>query len=332
MTPNQHISFYKIARSGTVAALAFAATTFLQPSSALATDGETCISKPVTYVVGYKPGGESDVTARMQQEYFEAITGQPLVIHNRPGAGGATAWAQLNRFDGDGHTLMGTIVPHTVLQPAMKDVGYQTDDINNVYFFHYTPDAILVKADSPFETLNDLIEEAKADPGRITMGGSGTNSANHLATQIIKDLTGAATTYIPFRGSAPAITALLGGQIKAAMSYTTQGVKAGDQVRILAVATNERHPALPDVPTFKELGVDHVGGAFRGVAVPAGTPDGIRECLSGIIAQINANPDFQKRMNDAGYSVIDIPVGDVPAFVEQKKKEYQPAIAQLKSQ
>ncbi len=245
MTSNQHISFNKIARFGTVAAMAFAATTLMQSSTALAAEGETCISKPVTYVVGYKPGGESDVTARMQQEYFEAITGQPLVIHNRPGAGGATAWAQLNQFDGDGHTLMGTIVPHTVLQPAMKEVGYKTDDINNVYFFHYTPDAILVKADSPHQTLNDLIEEAKANPGRITMGGSGTNSANHLATQIIKDLTGAATTYIPFKGSAPTITALLGGQIKAAMSYTTQGVKAGDQVRILAVATNERHPALP---------------------------------------------------------------------------------------
>lgn len=320
------------ARTGTVAALALASAMLVLSPNGPAWAEETCITKPVNYVVGYKPGGESDITARMQQEYFEAITGQPLVIHNRPGAGGATAWAQLNRFDGDGHTLMGTIVPHTVLQPAMKDVGYQTDDINNVYFFHYTPDAILVKADSPFQSLDDLVEEAKANPGRITMGGSGTNSANHLATQIIKDLTGAATTYIPFRGSAPAITALLGGQIKAAMSYTTQGVKAGDQVRILAVATNERHPALPDVPTFKELGVDHVGGAFRGVAVPAGTPDDIRECLSGIIAQINANPDFQKRMNDAGYSVIDIPVRDVPAFVEQKKKEYQPAIAQLKSQ
>ncbi|MFG5384714.1 tripartite tricarboxylate transporter substrate binding protein [Yoonia sp. R2-816] len=288
-------------------------------------------SRAINYIIPFNPGGESDVTARFQQPFFEEITGQSVVIQSKPGAGGATAWAQLNGFDPDGHTIMNTIVPHTVLQPAMKDVGYQTADINNVFFFHYTPDAIVVKADSPYQTLQDLIDDASANPGTVTFGGSGTNTANHLASQIFMDMTGAITTYIPFRGSAPAMTAVLGGQIAAAMSYTTQGVKAGERVRTLAVATNERVAALPDAPTFKELGYDHVGGAYRGVAVPAGTPQDIQQRLSDILQQINANPDFQAQMTAAGYEVIDVPLGDVPGFIEERRAAYAPAIERLKS-
>ncbi|MEM9797158.1 MAG: tripartite tricarboxylate transporter substrate binding protein [Pseudomonadota bacterium] len=285
--------------------------------------------RPITYVIPFNPGGESDVTARFQQPFMEAILGQSVVIQSRPGAGGATAWAQLNSLEADGHTIMNTIVPHTILQPAMKDVGYQTDQIENVYFFHYTPDAILVPADSPFETLADLIAFATDNPGALTMGGSGTNTANHLASVIFGDLTGATVTYVPFSGSAPAMTAVLGGQIGGAMSYTTQAVKAGDQVRALAVATEDRVPALPDVPTFRELGIDHVGGAYRGVAVPAGTPDAVKQQLSDVIGQVNADPDFQRMMTEAGYQVVDIPLADIPAFIEERRAAYATAIARM---
>lgn len=288
-------------------------------------------SRPINYVIPFNPGGESDVTARFQQPFLEKIAGQSVVISSKPGAGGATAWAQLNGYEPDGHTVMGTIVPHIVLQPAMKDVGYQTDDIENVFFFHYTPDAVVVKADSPYNSLQDLIDDAQANPGRVTLGGSGTNTANHLASEIFADLTGTKTTYIPFKGSAPAMTAVLGGQIKAGMSYSTQGVKAGEQVRTLAVATQERIPALPDTPTFKELGLDHIGGAYRGVAVPKGTPDDIKETLSGMLSQVNADPMFQQQMTDAGYAVVDVPNSQVASFMEERKAAYAPAIARMKS-
>ena len=126
-------------------------------------------SRAINYIIPFNPGGESDVTARFQQPFFEQITGQSVVIQSKPGAGGATAWAQLNGFEPDGHTIMNTIVPHTVLQPAMKDVGYQTADINNVFFFHYTPDAVVVKADSPYQTLQDLIDQFEAMPSPILL-------------------------------------------------------------------------------------------------------------------------------------------------------------------
>lgn len=287
-------------------------------------------SRPITYVIPFNPGGESDVTARFQQPFMEQITGQSVVITSRPGAGGATAWAQLNTLEADGHTIMNTIVPHTLLQPAMNDVGYQSADINNVYFFHYTPDAILVRADSPFQSLQDLIDFASANPGALTMGGSGTNTANHLASVIFGDLTGATVTYVPFSGSAPAMTAVLGGQIGGGMSYTTQAVKAGDKVRALAVATDERVPSLPDTPTFRELGIDHVGGAYRGVAVPATTPTDVKQQLSDLIGRVNAIPEFQAQMTEAGYQVVDIPLSDVPAFIEERQTAYAPAIERMR--
>lgn len=307
--------------------LAIGATALAAPSLVRATGFP---NRTITYVIPFNPGGESDVTARFQQPFMEKLTGQSVVITSKPGAGGATAWAQLNGMDNDGHTIMNTIVPHTILQPAMKNVGYQTDEINNVFFFHYTPDAIVVKADSPYQSLTDLIDDATANPGRITFGGSGTSTANHLASEIFKVMTDTKVTYVPFKGSAPAMTAVLGGQIAAGMSYSTQSVKAGEQVRTLAVATQARLPSLPDVPTFQELGFDHIGGAYRGVAVPAGTPDAAKQSLSEILGQINADPAFQKQMSDAGYSVIDVPLDDVPAFIAQRKAVYAPAIERMK--
>src|SRR6185436_2231786 len=137
--------------------------------------------KPVRYIIAFAPGGESDIAARLQQQVWRKKWGQELVVESKPGAGGALAWSQLNSFPGDGYTIMGTNMPHLVLQPLEGNVQYQTDDIANVIFFNYTPDAIIVRAESPFKTYQEFIAAAKANPGKITLAGSGTNSANHAA-------------------------------------------------------------------------------------------------------------------------------------------------------
>ncbi|NIA67973.1 tripartite tricarboxylate transporter substrate binding protein [Pelagibius litoralis] len=288
-------------------------------------------TKAVTYIIPYNPGGESDVTARFQEGYFKDVAGQDVVIQYKPGAGGATAWAQLNGYEPDGYTIMNVNFPHAILQPSMKDVGYQTEDVKPAFVFHYTPDAILVRADSPYQTLQDLIDDAKANPGATTFSGSGTNSANHLATVRFDQMMGTKSTYIPFKGSAPSMAALLGGQVKAAMSYTTQGIKAGDQVRVLAIATEERVAAYPDVPTFKELGFDYVAGAYRGVTLPKDAPQEVRQKVSDIIGQINANPDFKKKLEENGYVVTDIPHDKVDQFIADRRAEYASAIEALKA-
>jgi tripartite-type tricarboxylate transporter receptor subunit TctC len=278
--------------------------------------------KTVNYIIPFGPGGESDISARLQEPVFKKLTGQTLAIQYKPGAGGAASWSQLNGMTPDGYTVMGTNLPHIVLQPLQKDVGYQTDDLTTVYWFHYTPDALMVPAGSPFKTLKDLIDAAKKAPGATTLAGSGTNSANHLAQQQFDKLAGIKTTYIPFGGTGPANTALLGSQVAGSWAYTTVQMQLGEQVRCLGVAMEQRHPKLPDCPTFKEQGFDLVGGAYRGVGVPKSTPPEVQAKLADVLAKINADPGFIKQMEEGGFAMLNVGPDKMKAFMDDMKSRY----------
>jgi tripartite-type tricarboxylate transporter receptor subunit TctC len=278
--------------------------------------------KPVDYVIPFGPGGESDISARLQQPFFTDKFGQELVVSYKPGGGGAVGWAELNSYGDDGHKIMGVNLPHIVIQPAQKDVGYTTDGLVPIYWFHYTPDAIVVRADSEFQTLADLVDYAKANPGKAVFAGSGKGSANHLAQVAFDKAADIKTTYVAFKGTGASTTANLGGQVTGQWGYTTVGAKQGDQVRMLAVAMEERHPLFPDVPTFKELGYDIVGGAYRGIAVPDATPEELRQKWSDMIGEINADAEFQKKMLDGGFALIDIPYSEMEEFMANRKATY----------
>src|SRR3989440_1081395 len=146
--------------------------------------------KPVHYYIGFARGGESDIAARLQQQVWRRKWGQELVVESKPGAGGALAWSQLNSYPGDGYTIMGTNLPHIVLQPLEGNVQYKTDDITNVMFFNYTPDALIVRSDSPIRTYQEFVAAAKAKPGTLNLAGSGTNSANHAAHERLDSAAG----------------------------------------------------------------------------------------------------------------------------------------------
>ena len=280
-------------------------------------------SGSVDYVIPFGPGGESDITARFQQPFFEKMFGEQLVVSYQPGGGGAVGWSQLNSMAGDGSVIMGINLPHIVIKPKQGDVGFQTEDITAVHMFHYTPDAIVVRADSPFQTLGDLVEHAKANPRQVIFSGSGKGSANHLAQVQFDAMAGIETTYVSFKGTGAAVTALLGGQVGAEWGYTTVGAAQGDAVRMLAVAMEERHPAFPDVPTFRELGYDLVSGAYRGVAVPKSASEEVRQGVADAIAAINADPDFQKQMIDGGFALLDVSYGEsMNDFMAEKAAGY----------
>lgn len=280
-------------------------------------------NRTVNYIIPFGPGGESDISARFQEPVFKKLTGQTLAIQYKPGAGGAASWSQLNGMTPDGYTVMGTNLPHIVLQPLQKDVGYKTDDLTTVYWFHFTPDALLVPADSPIKTLKDYIAAAKKSPGAITLSGSGTNSANHLAQQQFDKMAGIKTTYVPFGGTGPSNTALLGKQVSGSWGYTTVQMQLGNQVRCLAVAMEQRHPKLPDCPTFKESGFDLVGGAYRGVGVPKSTPSEIQKKLGDILAKINQDPDFIKKMEENGFAMLNVGADEMPKFMADIKARYE---------
>lgn len=303
--------------------LAVLASALILPASVVLASGDgNYPDKPVNYIIPFGPGGESDITARHQQPYFKKMFNQDLVISYKPGGGGAVGWSQLNGMKGDGYTIMGINLPHIVIKPKQKDVGFSTEDITGVYMFHYTPDALVVTSDSPFKTLQDVIDYAKANPGKLTASGSGKGTANHLAQIQFDKMAGIKTTYVAFKGTGKAVTALLGEQVKAEWGYTSVGAKHEGKVRLLAVAMEERHPKFPDVPTFKELGFDLVSGAYRGIAVPKSTPEPVRVKLSEMIAQINADPEFRKRMENDGMALLDVGYADYKAFVDEKARVY----------
>jgi tripartite-type tricarboxylate transporter receptor subunit TctC len=279
-------------------------------------------SKPINYILPFNAGGESDISARFQQAVFKKVVGQEVVIQYIAGAGGAQAWSQLNSMPNDGYTIMGINLPHTVLQPLQKDVGYRTDELTPVHYFHYTPDAIFVTKDSQFKTLKDLIDYAKKNPGMVTMSGSGSNSSNNLAQVRFDEMAGIKTTYIPFSGTGPAVTAILGKQTVAGFNYAPSGIAHGDKIRMLAVASEKRMTAFPDVPTFRELGFDLVGGAYRGLSVPKSTPENIRQKVSDMISAINKEPGFVEKMEAGGFVLTDITYKDMPKFMAEKKREY----------
>ena len=277
---------------------------------------------PVSYIIPFGPGGESDISARLQQPFFKEKFNQDLVVSYQPGGGGAVGWASLNGLNGNGQTIMGVNLPHIVIKPAQKDVGFTTDDLNTFYMFHYTPDAIVVTADSPYMTLADLVADAKAKPGEVTLSGSGKASANHLAQIKFDKLAGILTTYVPFKGTGAAVTALLGKQVKAEWGYSTVGAKQGDAVRMLAVAMEERHPLFPDVPTFKELGYDMTGGAYRGIALPNSASAETTKMWSDMIGEINNDPAFRQQMLDGGFAMLDVGATDMATFMAARVEEY----------
>jgi tripartite-type tricarboxylate transporter receptor subunit TctC len=278
--------------------------------------------KPVHYIIAFAPGGESDIAARLQQEVWRKKWNNELVVESKAGAGGALAWSQLNQFPGDGYTIMGTNLPHIVLQPLEGNVQYKTEDVTNVIFFNYTPDAIVVRNDSPFKTYQDFIAEAKKRPGALNLAGSGTNSANHAAHARLNQMAGISTTYVAFKGTGDLISSLLGGHVDGAISYSSLALAQKGKTRLLANATPERLPYFPDVPTFRELGLDWVDGAYRGIGVPKSTSEEARKRISDMFLEINHDAEFRRKMTEQGLELVDYTYDKMPAFMEERRKAY----------
>ncbi len=280
--------------------------------------------KPITYMLCFDPGGESDITARFQQKYLEEALGQKIVITYKVGGGGAVGWSELTRSKADGYTIAGDNLPHIILQPMQrKDAGYTTEQLKKVYCFESTPNALVVNVNSPIKTLDDFIAAARKNPGMVTLGGSGSWSANHLGVIELEKAAGIKLTYIPFTGSGTAIPALLGGHVTGLMTYTTMAAQHRDKFRILAVAGEKRSLAFPNAPTFRELGYDIVEGAYRGVSVPPGTPDSIVKILADAFEKVNKNPEYIKKMTELAFDFENMGPAEYTKFVAERTIHYR---------
>ena len=284
---------------------------------------QPCPDRNLQYWQAFPPGGESDLSARHQQVVLKKkCPAIETIIQYKAGAGGALLWSQANTLPGDGVNILGVNLPHMVLQPMEGQVQYKTEDVTPVFWFHYTPDALVVPDASPFKSFADFIKVAKEQPGKVNLGGSGLNSANHAAHERMNQAFGVKTTYVPFKGTGDMTMAVLGSHVDGSMTYTAFAINNKAKVRALAVAMETRHPLMPDVPTFKELGVDWVDGAYRGIGVPKSTPPEARKRLSDLWAALNAEPEMKELAARSGFELVNVGVERMDAFMKERIKVY----------
>ena len=289
----------------------------------LLAQAQPCPDKNIMYWQAFPPGGESDLSARHQQVVLKKkCPAVDTIIQYKAGAGGALMWSTMNQLPGDGFTIVGINLPHLVLQPLEGTVQYKAEDVTPVFWYHYTPDALVVPDQSPIKNWADFIKAAKDKPGVLNLGGSGQNSANHAAHVRMNAAFGVKTNYIPFKGTGDMTMAVLGAHVDGAMSYTAFAINNKTKVRALAVAMDKRHPLLPDVPTFKELGVDWVDGALRGIGVPKSTSLEARKKLADLFASINADPEMKELAAKSGFEIINVGPEQMERFMREKTEVY----------
>jgi tripartite-type tricarboxylate transporter receptor subunit TctC len=299
-------------------------------SSVAFAQGVACPDKNILYWQAFPPGGESDLSARHQQLVLhKKCPAIDTIIQYKAGAGGGLMWAQMNQLPGDGYNIVGINLPHIVLQPIEGEVQYKTADVTPVFWYHFTPDALVVPDSSPHKTFKDFIEAAKKTPGKMNLGGSGLNSANHASHERLDALFGIKTTYVPYKGTGDMSLAVVGNQIDGAVTYTAFAINNKGKVRALAVAMEKRHPLLPDVPTFRELGVDWVDGAYRGIGVPKSTPPEQRKKLSDLFAALNADAEMKELAAKSGFELISVGLDQMDAFMKDKTQLYTESAKRL---
>ena len=262
-------------------------------------------SKPVKIIVGFPPGGPLDSHARLLADKLAAQLGQPVIIDYKAGAGGSVGAEFVARSEADGHTLLMANTGTLVINPAVyPKLGYNTlRDFAPVARTAQQPLALVVHPLVAARTVSDLVALAKARPGQLNYGSAGNGGISHLVPELFKQATGTFIVHIPYKGSAPAFTDLMAGQVQLMAESIPQAaayVKAG-KLRALAVTSRERNPALPDVPTMIEAGVpgfEVVG--FYGVMAPVATPKAVLDKLSAAFKAVLESTDVRSRMVQQG--------------------------------
>ena len=234
-------------------------------------------SKPNRWIVNFPPAGAADILSRSLAEYFGNKLGQPIVVENKPGAGGLVGADIVAKGRGDTHlVMMSSAASHGIGPVLYKDVPYDPlADFTHIHLVGTFPSVLAVNATSPITSVKQLVEMAKAKPGEVNYGSGGNGTMNHLTGQLLARATGMSFTHIPYRGSAPAMNDLMGGQIVALMESlpTAIGYFTSGKMRALAVSEDVRSPSLPDVPTFREAGFpDVVTTNWFGFSTVAGLP------------------------------------------------------------
>ena len=287
--------FTSLLRTGLVAVAALA-TTFW----AMAQNAADYPTKPIKFIVPYPPGGGTDVIARIVQERFQTLLGQPVLIDNRGGAAGSIGTELAAKAAPDGYTALFTLSSHTINPSIYPKLPFDTaKDFEPVGMVASLPQILVANLQFAPNNVAELAALAKAKPGSISFASVGNGSPGHLAGELLKLRTGTQMTHIPYRGGGPAVTDVMGGQVPllwVSIPAAAQFVKAG-KLKALAVSTTKRSAAFPDVPTMQEAGIaDFEVDSWYAVFVPAKTPRAIVEKLNKVINTVVQEPEIRDKL------------------------------------
>ncbi|MFD0669270.1 tripartite tricarboxylate transporter substrate binding protein [Ramlibacter sp. MAHUQ-53] len=289
-------------------------------------------SKPIRLIVPFAPGGTTDVLARLVGQRLTTAWGQPVVVENRAGAGATLGAEMVAKAPADGYTLLMGAAHHTIAQNVYSKLSYHFGrDFAPVTVVAMVPNAVVVNANVPAKTIQELVALAKAQPGKLNYGSAGAGTAHHLIGEMFKLRSGTDIVHVPYKGSGPAVADLVGGQVQVMFDTVTSALPQvkGGKTRALAVTTAKRSSALPDVPALSETvlpGFDV--GTWFGILAPAGTPQPIVDKLNAEIVKIINNPEVRKQLLDMGSE----PVGNTPAQMAAQIKSELDAFESLVKQ
>lgn len=286
--------------------------------------------KQIQIVVPYAPGGASDTVARIYGKELENQLGKPVVIVNRTGASGAVGLESVKNSKPDGYTMAYMPVESTMISAlGLSDIS--SDDFTFVCRTMTIPAAITVHKDAAWNTLDDFLKYAKENPGKITVGNSGTGSIWNVAAASLEKAADVKFNHVPFDGAAPAVAALLGKNIDAVAvspSEVKNNVDAG-QFKVLAVIGDQHSSVVPDVKTTKELGYDVTAMGWGGFAVPKGTPAEVVQILSDASVKVNASESLKKLLAERGFEYAPLTGTEMDAFAKDQLAQYKVLIPQL---
>jgi tripartite-type tricarboxylate transporter receptor subunit TctC len=269
---------------------------------------QTYPSRTIRVVSPFAPGGGTDFLARTVGQYLADSNKWTVVVENRAGANGALGLSEVAKSEPSGHDLVLGQMDNLILAPWLTKVSYDSvKDFTPVALIGKTPIVFLVAAKSPHKSFQDVAAAAKAKPGTVTLGSSGTGSISHLANELLRLRGDILMRHVPYRGSAPALGDLMGGHVDVVGSSIASAlalIKSGN-VRPLALSSTKRSPVLPDVPTFAELGIPGVEvGSWYGVLGPAGLPAEVTKRLNADVNAMMARPDILAKLGDQGIEPV----------------------------
>jgi tripartite-type tricarboxylate transporter receptor subunit TctC len=294
---------HKPDRRRLIQAIALAAT--MAGGSAMA---QAWPNKPISLIVPFPAGGTTDVLARALAEKLTVSLGQTVIVESKPGAGATLGADYVAKSKPDGYTLLVGAVHHTIASSVYKKLPYDFQkDLAPITTIAMVPNVLVVNASTPAKNVAELVAMLKAKPGAYNYGSNGNGTAQHLIGTQFENLTGTDLVHIPYKGSGPLATDLLGGQVTMSFDTVTpvlQHIKAG-KLRALAVTTAKRSSALPDVPTLDEAGLKGFNiGTWFGVLAPAATPKEVLARLNAEMVKVIQSPEFRKRMDEIGAEPI----------------------------